>query len=46
MYNMYPDSWGPASHDPENPRSVENTNAAVQAALDLRDHGGQVPDDN
>ena len=26
MYDMYPD-WGPASHDPENPRSHE----AVQA---------------
>ena len=25
MYDMYPDSWGPAAHDPENPRSAENT---------------------
>jgi hypothetical protein len=39
MYDMYPD-WGPASHHPE------NTNAALQAALDLRDNGGQRPDDN
>src|SRR3954466_357400 len=45
MYDMYPD-WGPTSHHPENPRSAENTNAAVQASLDLRDNGGQRPDDN
>ena len=31
MYDMYPD-WGPASHHPENPRSAENTVAALQAA--------------
>jgi hypothetical protein len=41
MYDMYPD-WGPASHQPENPRSAE----AVQASLDLRDNGGERPDDN
>ena len=41
MYDMYPD-WGPASHYPENPRSME----AVQASLDLRDNGGERPDDN
>ncbi|MER7560311.1 hypothetical protein ABTZ46_25440 [Nocardioides sp. NPDC126508] len=56
MYAMYPESpaeynqwsreWGPASHDPDNPHSVENTIAAVQQALDLRDNGGQLPDDN
>ena len=46
MYAMYPDTWGPAAHDPENPRSAENTAAAVQTALDLRDGGGQRPDDN
>lgn len=34
--------WGPASHDPENPRSVE----AIQEALDRRDDGVQRPDDN
>ncbi len=45
MYDLYPD-WGPASHLPENPRSHENVAKAVQAALDLRDHGGQGPDDN
>jgi hypothetical protein len=45
MYDMYPD-WGPAQHHPENPRSHENINAAIQASLDLRDNGGQRPDDN
>jgi hypothetical protein len=45
MYDMYPD-WGPASHHPENPRSVENTLEAVQRSLDLRDNGGGRPDDN
>jgi hypothetical protein len=42
MYDMYPDDWGPASHDPDNPHSVE----AVQEALDLRDKGGHPPEDN
>lgn len=41
FYDMYPE-WGPASHDPANPLSVE----AVQVALDLRDNGGLRPDDN
>jgi hypothetical protein len=41
MYEMYPE-WGPAAHDPENPRSHE----AIQASLDLRDNGGPRPDDN
>jgi hypothetical protein len=41
MYEMYPD-WGPASHHPDNPLSYE----AVQESLDLRDNGGQRPDDN
>jgi hypothetical protein len=41
MYDMYPE-WGPASHHPDNPRSHE----AVQQSLDLRDNGGQRPDDN
>jgi hypothetical protein len=45
MYDLYPD-WGPASHHPENPRSIEATNAALQESLDLRDNGGQRPDDN
>lgn len=40
MYDMYPE-WGPS-------RNVANEEAqqAVQAALDLRDNGGQRPDDN
>ena len=46
MNDLYPDSWGPAAHDPENTRSAENTAAAVQTALDLRDNGGLRPDDN
>jgi hypothetical protein len=49
MYDMYPD-WGPAkhraavdaAHQPETARSRE----AVQASLDLRDNGGERPDDN
>lgn len=45
MYDMYPD-WGPAQHHPENPHSHENVAAALQASLDLRDNGGQRPDDN
>ena len=46
MYDFYPDAWGPAAHDPENPRSAENTATALQTALDLRDNGGLRPDDN
>ncbi|WP_310529883.1 hypothetical protein [Nocardioides sp.] len=45
MYDLYPD-WGPASHDPANPRSMEATSLALQESLDLRDNGGQRPDDN
>ncbi len=41
MYEMYPE-WGPAKNNPDNPNSVQ----AVQASLDLRDNGGQRPDDN
>src|SRR3954451_6230061 len=41
MYEMYPD-WGPARNYPDSPMSQQ----AVQAALDLRDNGGQRPDDN
>jgi hypothetical protein len=42
MYDMYPSDWGPARHDPESPQSLY----ALQTALDLRDNGGQRPDDN
>jgi hypothetical protein len=45
MYDMYPE-WGPAQHHPENPYSRENVNEALQRSLDLRDDGGQRPDDN
>ena len=46
---MYPD-WGPAknraafdaAYQPESPPGHD----AVQASLDLRDNGGQRPDDN
>jgi hypothetical protein len=48
MYDMYPD-WGPASHtvppwavSPE----VALSHDPVQSSLDLRDNGGQRPDDN
>lgn len=41
MYEMYPE-WGPAKHDPESPAAQLN----AQPALDLRDAGGQRPDDN
>lgn len=41
MYAMYPD-WGPSRNDPENPWSRQ----ALQESLDLRDHGGPVPEDN
>ena len=42
MYDMYPDDWGPANHQPENPHSQQ----ALQASLDLQDNGGPSPDDN
>ncbi len=41
MYDMYPE-WGPAKNNPDNARSTQ----ALQAALDLRDNGGERPDDN
>ncbi|MGA8258307.1 MAG: hypothetical protein WB767_17195 [Nocardioides sp.] len=43
MYDMYPE-WGPA----KNRRSDDDARAAtaVQASLDLRDGGGDRPDDN
>jgi hypothetical protein len=43
MYDMYPD-WGPARHNPEYPTGAEQQ--AVQHGMDLRDNGGQRPDDN
>jgi hypothetical protein len=43
MYDMYPE-WGPSRHRDE--YDPESTLAGVQAGLDLRDNGGQRPDDN
>ncbi|MDQ4085332.1 MAG: hypothetical protein M3165_05890 [Actinomycetota bacterium] len=40
MYDMYPE-WGPSRH-----AQNEQAQQAVQAALDLRDNGGERPDDN
>lgn len=40
MYDFYPESWGPAKNDPENPSNHD----AVQAAMDTSD--SQRPDDN
>ena len=40
MYDMYPE-WGPSQH-----AANERAQEAVQAALDLRDNGGERPDDN
>jgi hypothetical protein len=41
MYDMYPE-WGPSRtrHD------TDGHAHAVQTALDLRDNGGERPDDN
>ena len=45
MYDMYPE-WGPSRHRDEAPESWGQTLAGVQTGLDLRDNGGQRPDDN
>jgi hypothetical protein len=46
MYDMYPE-WGPSRHrqDADQTSGTEAL-ASVQAGLDLRDNGGQRPDDN
>jgi hypothetical protein len=44
MYDMYPE-WGPAQHDPEHPLNGSH-DGALQVSLDLRDNGGERPDDN
>ncbi len=44
MYDMYPE-WGPASQALP-PWAVQPAPGAIQAALDLRDNGGERPDDN
>lgn len=43
MYDMYPE-WGPSRHYSDNAGTSELQ--AVQNGLDLRDNGGQRPDDN
>jgi len=43
MYDMYPE-WGPTQH--RDNTQGESALASVQAGLDLRDNGGQRPDDN
>jgi hypothetical protein len=43
MYDMYPE-WGPSRHYGD--ATAQGGSEAVQAGLDLRDNGGQRPDDN
>ena len=48
MYDMYPE-WGPTRHRQDGNDSTGSTGdalAGVQTGLDLRDNGGQRPDDN
>ncbi len=42
MYEMYPADWAPGQHSTHN----RETARALQVALDLRDNGGERPDDN
>ncbi|MEJ7832294.1 MAG: hypothetical protein WKF79_11060 [Nocardioides sp.] len=44
MYDMYPE-WGPSKNRTDEPQHQQALQA-LQAALDLRDNGGQFPDDN
>jgi hypothetical protein len=54
MYDMYPE-WGPSRHrqDPYDTAGSDaltsvrsSVQTSVQTGLDLRDNGGQRPDDN
>jgi hypothetical protein len=45
MYDMYPE-WGPAAHDEEHPANPAHWATPVQESMDLRDNGGERPDDN
>ncbi len=47
MYDMYPE-WGPAKHRTDETATGAWGDAArsLQWSLDLRDSGGQRPDDN
>jgi hypothetical protein len=38
--------WGPARHDPEDPRSHASIEAGIEAALATWDASGELPDDN
>ncbi len=42
MYDMYPD-WGPAKNQHHRDELLDQ---AMQVSLDLRDNGGERPDDN
>ena len=44
MYDMYPE-WGPAQHR-DAQQDLQPGLQPVQAGLDLRDNGGERPDDN
>ncbi len=44
MYDMYPE-WGPAKHRTDD-QGNSDQRGALQTALDLRDNGGERPDDN
>jgi hypothetical protein len=45
MYDMYPE-WGPARHDEDHPAYPADTKSPLQESMDLRDNGGERPDDN
>lgn len=46
MYDMYPE-WGPSRHrEQDEPLGSTAVLTGVQSGLDLRDNGGQRPDDN
>jgi len=45
MYDMYPE-WGPARHREDSSTGSDGALSGVQTGLDLRDNGGQRPDDN
>jgi len=45
VYDMYPE-WGPSRHRFEGDNHQNGALAGVQAGLDLRDNGGERPDDN
>jgi hypothetical protein len=48
MYDMYPE-WGPSRHrllEPTDAPAGADPLVGVQVGLDLRDNGGERPDDN